>query len=336
MAIYNARIKMRRGLLANLDVSKLEPGEWAIPTDSDTIFICLSQGNVLEMPSKQYLLEHIQEILDRIDEIDEDIKQINAIKESVIEYANICTQQASISTEQATKSQSYAVGGTNTRENEDTDNAKYFYEQAKELTKGTVRGVKGNNETEYRDGLVNLTSENIGAVSTDGDIKDTFVTFESDDAKEVSAYTDFDVMGSKEKTLSLFKKISTMAKNIRYMAKMLGTTDISSIGDGTVTSGISTLNDSLTHIKVTVNPKTKNSTEVLARADEMVKESAYRVEYCRISYDTNTNLSYSLAELRQNGDTISIFVINYQTGLISINARSRGGKWCGWKTATMS
>ena len=47
---------------------------------------------------------------------------------------------------------------------------------------------------------------------------------------------------------SRFQKISQMFKNIRYLLKMLGTTDISSIGNGTVTGALSTLNSNQTEI----------------------------------------------------------------------------------------
>lgn len=67
----------------------------------------------------------------------------------------------------ATAAESYAIGGTGTRDGEDADNAKYYSEQAKsvydEMQKGQVTGVKGATETEYRRGNVNLTPENIGA-----------------------------------------------------------------------------------------------------------------------------------------------------------------------------
>ncbi len=41
-----------------------------------------------------------------------------------------------------------------------------------------VTGVKGNNETEYHTGDVNLTPENIGAIATDGDASNATITFE--------------------------------------------------------------------------------------------------------------------------------------------------------------
>jgi hypothetical protein len=64
---------------------------------------------------------------------------------------------------------SYAVGNAGgIRENEDIDNAKYYYEQCMANVAGSsVIGVKGNNETNYRRGNVNLTADNIGAISAE-------------------------------------------------------------------------------------------------------------------------------------------------------------------------
>lgn len=65
-------------------------------------------------------------------------------------------------------SKRYAVGGTNTVTDEEIDNAKYYYEQARNIVTGaSVIGVKGNNESNYRTGNVNITAENVGAIPTD-------------------------------------------------------------------------------------------------------------------------------------------------------------------------
>ncbi len=82
-----------------------------------------------------------------------------------------------------------------------------------------------------------------------GDSKDNTVTFTSGDALDSEenplAWTDVEVMASGEKHSGLLGKISAMFKNIRYLYKMLGTTDISTIGDGTATGAIKTLNNNL-------------------------------------------------------------------------------------------
>lgn len=105
--------------------------------------------------------------------------------------------------------------------------------------------VKGNNETAYRTGEVNLTAEDIGAVATDGDTAENTVAFTSADSTTANAWTDVSALATGEKHSSILNKVSTMFKNIRFLYKMLGTTDISAIGDGTVTNALSTLNSNL-------------------------------------------------------------------------------------------
>lgn len=68
----------------------------------------------------------------------------------------------------ATAAESYAVGGTGTRDGEDADNAKYYSEQAKavyeELQGEQVTGVKGAAETEYRKGNVEIGLKDIASM----------------------------------------------------------------------------------------------------------------------------------------------------------------------------
>ena len=236
--------------------------------------------------------------------------------------ANIATQKATeiigkaeSAADSATKAQSYAVGGTGSREGEDSDNAKYYFEQVKDVSeaikgglqpRGTVAfadlpaladvstgwmfnisdeftttddfkegagnvipaganiyktsdekwdvlagtpvtGIKGVNEDSFRRGNVELTAENVGAVATGGDTAENTATFTSSDVADgsASAWTSVSKLSSGEKHSSIFAKVSQMFKNVRYLYKMLGTTDISKIGNGTCTGAISSLNSGL-------------------------------------------------------------------------------------------
>lgn len=239
------------------------------------------------------------------------------------EKAEIATEKASeivgkaeATAASATKAESYAIGGTGSREGEDSDNAKYYYQQAKDVSEGLkgglqphgtvafadlpalpdvnagwmynisdeftttedfkegaggiipaganiyktsdgkwdvlagtpVTGVKGAKEDSFRRGNVELTAENVGAVPTDGDTAENTIAFTSSDVADgsASAWTSVSKLSSGEKHASLFAKVSQMFKNVRYLYKMLGTTDISSIGGGTVTGAISSQNKALT------------------------------------------------------------------------------------------
>lgn len=68
-----------------------------------------------------------------------------------------------------------------------------------------------------------------------GDSQNRIVTFTSNDNADAQSWTDVAVMESGEKHKNLFEKISTMFKNVRYLYRLLGTTDISAIQNGTVT-----------------------------------------------------------------------------------------------------
>lgn len=83
--------------------------------------------------------------------------------------ADTASVKAAESADNAKTARSYACGDTNLRPDESADNAKYYYMQSKEIyddftQSGNVVGVKGNAQTEYQSGFVNLTAEQIGAL----------------------------------------------------------------------------------------------------------------------------------------------------------------------------
>lgn len=88
-------------------------------------------------------------------------------------------------------------------------------------------------------------------LTTTGDTKDNVTTFQSSDTTDAlaTAWTSVTKLDSGEKQSSIFAKMSQMFKNIRYLYKMLGNTDISQIGGGNVTGAISSLNTSLANYK---------------------------------------------------------------------------------------
>ena len=66
--------------------------------------------------------------------------------------------------------QSWAVGGTGLRADEDVNNARKWAEIAAQNAAGQISvviGVKGNKETTYRTGQVNITPDNIGAIPSE-------------------------------------------------------------------------------------------------------------------------------------------------------------------------
>lgn len=118
------------------------------------------------------------------------------------------------------------------------------------LAGSPVTGVKGANETNFRRGNVNITCENIGALSTDGDSQSNTVTFTSNDSLTGDS-TPPALLTSGETHASILSKVSTVFKNVRWLLSKMGTTDISTLGDGTVTGALSTLNSNIMAIKPT-------------------------------------------------------------------------------------
>ena len=132
-----------------------------------------------------------------------------------------------------------------------------LYIKAKDVPDYWIADVleEADSETGYYYAISELETQKVDLTDYDtaiaakldktGDSANNTVTFTSGDSKTATAWTDVAVATSGEKHSSLFGKISTMFKNIRYLYTLLGTTDISSIGNGSVTGAISTLNSNL-------------------------------------------------------------------------------------------
>ena len=260
-------IKMRTGLEADFDPDKMIAGEWAVSTDAKYVRMCFAPGVIIRMATYEAFEADMGEIRDILLEA-KTVQEAVQIIQSEINDSEIVVEQY------ATMSKSYAVGGTGSREEEDTDNAKYYYDQAKRIAQGVngivpmgtitfeelptedivnnamynisnaftsderfndgggvfygagnnvlwtgtgkwdvaassgVTGIKGANESVYRQGNVNISAENIG-------------------------------LGNVDNTSDMNKPISN-AQRERFEAidGKIGDDDISGIGNGTVKGAI--------------------------------------------------------------------------------------------------
>ena len=104
-------------------------------------------------------------------------------------------------------------------------------------TSETIGGVKVGNTLTIDNGILNAKPIGIKGADTESCI----TTFVSDDSLTGSS-TAPAVITSGETHKSLFNKLSTAVKNVRWLLSKMGTTDISAIGNGTVTGALSTLN----------------------------------------------------------------------------------------------
>lgn len=178
--------------------------------------------------------------------------QPNYLADIRVESAN-ASAYAQSANAKSVLAESYAIGGTGTREGEDTDNAKYYMEQAKQQTGGIPTKVSelendagyitkdADNLTNYYDKIT--TDQKLAKIDlTDylkktGDASNTTVTFT--EPKELAQPTTGEKLGG------IIGKVSLAIKNIKTLITLIGNTDIKSIGDGTVTGAISDVNGKL-------------------------------------------------------------------------------------------
>lgn len=130
---------------------------WYYDAINQLLVITLDDGTKQEIPLSELVNEYEFEDTDTIafvvaggrvtavvkdGSINENHLRPNYLADVKLEVANAQAQAnnsatfAGNSSDNATKSESYAHGGTGTRENEDVDNAKYYYEQAKHISQG--------------------------------------------------------------------------------------------------------------------------------------------------------------------------------------------------------
>ena len=139
-------------------------------------------------------------------------------------------------------------------------------------------------------------------LDADGDSAGNTVTFTSSDVPDSSVtkdtgWTTSGALSSGETHESFMTKISRMIKNIRWIYKLIGTTDISSIGNGTVTNALSVLNAN----KLSVSEI--QSSETTWTGDVLPQHAARALQH------------------------ITTDIANYNNGVYSVT--SDGGPWYG-------
>lgn len=181
--------------------------------------------------------------------------QPNYLADIRVESAN-ASAYAQSANAKSVLAESYAIGGTGTREGEDTDNAKYYMEQAKLQTGGIPTKVselendagyitkKVSDLTNYYD--KNTVDKKIDAIpKTD---LANYLTKTGDGSNLTAAFeeaTTLEELTTGEKLSSIFGKLKLAVKNLKLLIGLIGTTDISTIGDGTITGGLNDVNGKL-------------------------------------------------------------------------------------------
>ncbi len=111
--------------------------------------------------------------------------------------------------------------------------------------KDTTKHIMPNERTAWNDKM-----------ETTGDSANNTTTFTSGDEANPTGWADIGLAASGEKHSSLMRKFSLSIKNVRYLWKLLGSTSLSGIGDGTVTGAINALNTGLQVKTISVTPNT--------------------------------------------------------------------------------
>lgn len=227
--------------------------------------------------------------------VTDDMLQPNYLADIRVESAN-ASAYAQSANAKSVLAESYAIGGTGTREGEDTDNAKYYMEQAKQQTGGIPTKVSElENDAGYIKKDVNNLVNYYDKTTTDkklaninltdylkktGDSSNTTVTF--NEPTELAQPTTGEKLGG------IIGKVSLAIKNINTLITFLGKTDISSIGDGTVTGAISDVNGKLAvqDASARLNPINGSLTYSQLRKYGKVVTISFRLTDCDIPYGT--------------------------------------------------
>lgn len=195
--------------------------------------------------------------------VTDDMLQPNYLADIRVESAN-ASAYAQSANEKSVLAESYAIGGTGTREGEDTDNAKYYMEQAKQQTGGIPTKVSElENDAGYITKKVSDLTNYYDKTTVDEKIDaipkpdlTNYLTKTGDGSNLTAAFeeaTTLDELTTGEKLSSILGKIKLAVKNIKSLIGLIGTTDISTIGDGTITGGLSDVNGKLQVISISPN-----------------------------------------------------------------------------------
>lgn len=222
--------------------------------------------------------------------VTDDMLQPNYLADIRVESAN-ASAYAQSANAKAVLSESYAIGGTGTREGEDTDNAKYYMEQAKQQTGGIPTKVSElENDVGYITKLASDLTNYYDKTTVDEKIDaipktdlTNYLTKTGDGSNLTVAFeeaTNLEELTTGEKLSSILGKIKLAVKNIKSLISLIGTTDISTIGDGTITGGLSDVNGKLETKEEFVNEGTivsKTGNHVTLNGSQYIQSVTYTI-----------------------------------------------------------
>lgn len=185
--------------------------------------------------------------------------------------------------------------------------------------------------------ILKRNGKTFSGTPTKVDTAKSYTTFDSADDKNPTTWSDVELLTSKEEQRSLFSKISTMFKNIRYLYKMLGTTDISQYSDGTVTGAIKAACDKADANEAAIANVNSNLTKIAKQNDAnlLITYNANIIElesgktygegssYRKIGTRVIIHLSIQQA-ITSGGNTIMTLPVGYRPAMVSTFTVSDG------------
>lgn len=237
-------IQMRQGNEVDFDAEKMLPGEWAVSTDARIVRMCFAPGIVIRMATYEAFEADMEQIRDVLAEAKTTEEAIERIRDEIHD-TEIMVENYALS------AKSYAVGSTGVRDDEDTDNAKYYYEQSKRIAQG-VNGIVPMGTITFEElptgDVVNNAMYNISnAFTSDERFNDgggvyygagNNVVWTASGKWDVTAASG--VTGIKGENEIDYRQgnVNITRDNIGLGDDVFGTADISAIGDGTVKGAI--------------------------------------------------------------------------------------------------
>lgn len=238
--------------------------------------------------------------------------QPNYLADIRVESAN-ASAYAQSANAKSVLAESYAIGGTGTREGEDTDNAKYYMEQAKQQTGGIPTKVSElENDAGYITKSVSDLENYYDKTNIDKKIDaipktdlTNYLTKTGDGSNLTAVFeeaTTLEELTTGEKLSSIFGKLKLAVKNLKSLISLIGTTDISTIGDGTITGGLSDLNGKLSKMEIIELTVTTGSGDSVGVAG--VSKSMYPTAKAIIPLGYDATLGYRVGCFKVSTDHI--------------------------------
>lgn len=149
-------------------------------------------------------------------------------------------------------------------------------------------------------GRMFLNGEEYGVSSED--VSQSIVEFQSDDALEPKSSINLPLIEGRETIGGFAKKISKVVRNVRYLLHVLGTTDISLKGDGTVTGAIGALSE----VAFTGDYRDLSEAPEVGAGTVTIKQGGQLAESFSVNQNQDVEIDLSVSQGPKGDDGVSV------------------------------